>query len=110
MLRHWEHRRSERVLVRIPIIVSWDPSEGVVSVKKSTETEAVSAHGVLIRLGQTLAQDTPIEITHRRSGKSASARVVWAQRPEKSDDSFRIGVELSVSSETFWGISLPPKR
>ena len=83
MLRHWEHRRSERVLGCIPIIVSWASSEGVVSVKKFTETEAVSAHGVLIRLGQTLAQDTPIEITHRRNGKSASARVVWAKDPRK---------------------------
>ncbi|MBI4462928.1 MAG: PilZ domain-containing protein [Acidobacteria bacterium] len=103
-----EYRRSQRALLRIPISVSWAPPAGPATLKESTETEIVSAHGALIRLRQALALDTPIEITHHYTQKSAMGRVVWVESPKNSNDTFHLGVELSVPSESFWGVSLPP--
>ena len=108
MVPQFEYRRSQRALVRIPITVSWSPPAGPASLKESTETEVVSAHGALIRLRQVLARDTRVEITHKRTQQSASGRVAWVEQPKNQTDSFRVGIELSVPSESFWGISLPP--
>lgn len=108
MLPHTGHRRSQRYLLRIPISVSWTPPAGQATVKESAETEVVSAHGALIRLRQPLARDTRLQIMHKRTEESTLARVVWVGEPENLDDPFPVGVELSVPTETFWGVSLPP--
>ncbi|MFQ5662648.1 MAG: PilZ domain-containing protein [Terriglobia bacterium] len=110
MLPYSEHRRSERVLLRIPISVCCALPAGPAAIKESTETEVVSAHGALIRLRQALAQDTRVEITHQRTRQSISGRVVWVGQPGKQDELFPVGIELSVPSESFWGISFPERR
>lgn len=110
MLPHKEHRRSQRVLLRIPISVSWPLPAGPATVKESTETEVVSAHGALIRLRQELARDTRIEVVHQFTRQAALGRVVWVGRPEKLDEPFSVGVELSAPNETFWGVSFAAPR
>lgn len=110
MLPHREHRRSQRALLRIPITVSWTPPAGQATVRESTQTEVVSAHGALIRLRQALARDTRLEIIHQRTQQLAFGRVVWVGQPDTADEPYPVGVELSVPSQQFWGVSFAAPR
>lgn len=105
VLPYKQLRRSQRVPLRIPISVRWAPPGSPATVKESTETEVVSAHGALIRLHPALARKSRIEITHQHTQQSASARVAWVGEPDKRGELFPVGVELSVPSQTFWGVS-----
>lgn len=110
MLAYRAVRRSQRVCFRVPVTVSWTPPAGRAVVKESTETQVVSAHGALIRLRQELARDTRLEIMHQRTQELAFARVAWVGQPENPDDPYPVGVELSVPSQTFWGIPFVAAR
>jgi hypothetical protein len=108
MLLRLSHRRSQRALLRIPISVSWKPPVGPANLNVAAETEVVGAHGALIRLQQAPEQNARVEITHGHTRQTAPGRVIAVEPPGKENEPYRVTVELSVPSETFWGLSLPP--
>lgn len=97
-------RRSSRVLWRSPVIVVW-AAQGGLKVREHAETEVVNAHGALLRLETALRSGKRIELLDPRSNEFMTARVVWSRREVGS--TARAGVELSIPSETFWGIYTP---
>ncbi|MFQ5662537.1 MAG: PilZ domain-containing protein [Terriglobia bacterium] len=100
-----ERRRSQRVLLVIPVEATWETQQGICV--QPAETEEVSAHGALLRMKALLPLPKEFELTHRKTRQSTRARVVEIRAGER-DGMKRIAVELAVPSETFWGISIPP--
>jgi hypothetical protein len=125
-------RRSERVLLVLPVEVAWTTSTGV-RAQQRAESEVVGAHGALLRMKTAIRAGTKVLLTRilpepkaaasKSQSASASsrgeavepqepatarARVVWSSDPEPPDGLARVGVGLDVPSYTFWGISFPP--
>ncbi len=102
-----ERRRSQRVLLVIPVEVAWTTKEGQ-RFKEDAETQVVNAHGALLRMKTALAISAEVELTRPRTRQSTRARVVWTGDVVEEDEMTRVAVELAVPSETFWGVSIPP--
>ncbi len=102
-----ERRRSQRVLLVIPVEVTWTTRDGR-RLKENAETQVVNAHGALLRMKTTLPLSAEVELTRPRTQQSVLARVVWAGDVAEQDEMPRVAVELAVPSETFWGVSIPP--
>lgn len=102
-----ERRRSQRVLLVIPVEVAWSTREGL-RVQEHAETEVVNAHGALLRMKTLLPISEEVELIRPRTSQLTRARVVWAGDVAEEDEMTRVAVELAVPSETFWGVSIPP--
>ena len=101
-----ERRRSERVLIRIPIKVLGTDSVGK-EVKIDAEAVVVSRHGALIHVNAELIPNSHIHITNAFTRKQELFRVVWVGE-RKAESGYDVGVELLNPSDVFWGISFPP--
>jgi len=101
-----ERRRSTRVLLVIPVEVAWTSREGQGCTEKA-ETEVVSQHGAMLRMPTRLAPGTKLRIDRQANRQSCEARVVGVGNPSP-DGLARVAVEMTVPSDTFWGVSFPP--
>ncbi len=101
-----DRRRSTRVLLVIPVDVAWTSKDGL-SVQEHAETEVVSQHGAMLRMGTRLPVGVQVELRRPANGLSGKARVVGVGNPSP-DGMARVAVELTVPSDAFWGISFPP--
>jgi len=73
-----ERRRSQRVIIRVPLTLqlSKDGQPFIVS----AHTIAVNIHGAMVICRESLDIDTKVEITNERTRERASARVTRAPR------------------------------
>jgi len=101
-----DRRRSQRVLIVIPVNVSWTTKDGV-RVKEEAHTEVVSRHGALLRLKGSLPLGAQLELSRHLTGHSSHAKVVWSGKPD-AEGIGRVAVELTETSDEFWGVYLPP--
>ncbi len=105
--REAEQRRSQRVLLVIPVEVRWTLQDGV-RVTEHAETEEVNAHGALLRMKTHLRISTEMELSRPRTHQSAKAKVVGIRGEAGPGWLNPVAVELAAPSETFWGVSIPP--
>jgi hypothetical protein len=100
-----EPRRSERVAVEIPIVISGIDAAGEAFLEQAV-TVVLGRHGAKIALSHILAPDQEVNIRCLGSAKESDARVVGqlGQGPEGS----YYGVELLDSGADFWDIEFPP--
>lgn len=103
-----EKRRSQRVLLVIPVEVNWVESNGK-NRQASAKTEIVSAHGALLRMTSPLAVGTEVELRHPITGLTSRARVVSLHTAGQEGQA-GVGMELEVPSQVFWGVTIPPVR
>ena len=101
-----DRRRSQRVLIVIPVNVSWTTKDGV-RVKEEAHTEVVSRHGALLRMKGSLPVGAKVELNRHRTGHTSQAQVVWSGKPD-AEGIGRVAVELTETSDEFWGVYLPP--
>jgi hypothetical protein len=101
-----ERRRSQRVIIMVPVTLEL-AKEGKV-VKVSAHTVAVNIHGAMVICPRTLDSETKIDIVNERTRGRASARV--ARAPRQSAEGFLIPVEFEKPFPTFWQISFPPSN
>ena len=100
-----DRRRSTRVLLVIPVEVSWTSKDGL-HVQEHAETEVVSQHGALLRMGTRLPAATQLDLRRPATGQASKAKVVGVGNPS-SDGLARVAVELVMPSDSFWGVSFP---
>jgi len=103
-----ELRRSQRVLMAIPVHVAW-PGRSGDRVEEQAVTEIVNAHGALLRMNAPVAIGTEVEVTHGHTKKTSKAVVVYLEEPEKGKRA-GVGLELEAASQQFWGIYIPPAQ
>ena len=71
-------RRSQRVIIRVPVTLEMIKSGRVVKMK--AQTVAVNAHGAMVLCSVPLDPETKIEIFNERTNARAGARVTRASR------------------------------
>jgi hypothetical protein len=99
-----ERRRSQRVIIRVPVILEAMISGEKIIVKGNTV--AVNIHGAMVLCSRPLDADTTLEIINDRTRQRTSARTTRA--PRESTEGYLIPVEFNAPSPSFWQISFPP--
>jgi hypothetical protein len=99
-----ERRRTQRVIVRVPVTLEIAMSGQVV--KASAHTVAVNIHGAMLLCKRPFDAQTKIEILNERTRERASARV--SRTPRESPEGYLIPLEFEKPFPTFWQISFPP--
>jgi hypothetical protein len=99
-----ERRRSQRVMIRVPVTLQVTIAKQVVAIPAATV--AVNDHGAMLLCPRTLAAETKLEIENDRTRQKLPCRVT--RTPRDSPEGYLIPVEFEVASPGFWGISFPP--
>lgn len=103
-----QKRRTERVLLRIPIRVKGNTAEGK-PFEEKTITLVVNRDGARISLKNPLRVDDRITITNLQNQMSCPFRVV-ARTAKSLGEAPEWGVECLEPEVNFWGILFPKKR
>ena len=98
-------RRSQRVLITIPVQVSCYARDGV-SLKERGQTLVVTEHGALLCLPSRLEIDTLLEVMHCYSEEVEKFRVAHVNGEPKGGQ-LHIIAEMLTPGDGFWGIGLP---
>ena len=98
-------RRSQRVLLRLPIHVRWTPHRETAIIEDTT-TLVVNAHGALIALAMKVKAGMRIFIRNPALADDKECRVVRVQ--EKLEGKNEVAVEFLRSDAKFWGLEFPP--
>jgi len=98
-------RRSERVMIELPIVVTGADCMGDTFLEQS-HTAIVGRHGAKIVLQRKLGPDQEINIRCHATGREADARVV-GQIGTSPEGAFYYGVSLLDPSIDLWGIEFP---
>jgi hypothetical protein len=101
-----ERRRSQRVIIRVPVTVL--VTENGRTEKVSAHTVAVNIHGAMLVCKRSLEPEIPLEIVNDRTGEKIGSRVTRASR--ESAEGFLIPVEFTTPSSNFWQITFPPSN
>jgi hypothetical protein len=101
-----ERRRSQRVIIRVPVML-----EATMSGQKITSaavTVAVNIHGAMVLCSRSFDAETKLEIRNERTADRTIVRVT--RTPRESAEGFLIPLEFTEPSPNFWRISFPPEN
>jgi hypothetical protein len=101
-----ERRRSQRVIIMVPVTLEMTKSGKVVKVP--AHTIAVNIHGAMVICRQSVDSETKVEIVNDRTREHTSARIT--RTPRQSAEGFLIPVEFVNPYPMFWQISFPPSN
>lgn len=104
--RDWltlNRRRTQRVLMRVPVRVSAQASR----FNEQTHTVAISAHGASVLLSRPVAKGERLEISNIPTGDRAEC--VVACLGQRQGDHVEVGVEFILPNPNFWRVAFPPK-
>jgi len=100
-----DSRRSQRVLLQIPIQVRAQ-FEGDVPIKEETHTIEVNAHGALIALAMRVRPGQRLILKNGATAIEQECKVVHVR--EKPAGKSDVGVAFPVAAPKFWNVSFPP--
>ena len=103
-----ERRKSGRIPVAVPIEVSWRDPSGVMF-KEEAVARQVNAQGGSLEMATYPEIGSRVTLTNYLSAETLDARVL-ATPYSREGVSNGIVVELVISSESFWGVSLQIKK
>jgi hypothetical protein len=98
-------RRSQRVLLRIPVVVITLGADKQ-PVPEETHTAVVSAHGGLIYLKTKVSVGQLLTIKNPATREEQPCRVTFLN-PLQAGTS-EVGIEFMKPSPTFWQVAFPP--
>jgi hypothetical protein len=98
-----ERRRSQRVMVRIPVTLQMMPAGEKVTLP--CVTVSVNDHGAMLLCQRTVAAGLKVEMQNERTGQKQNCRVT--RTPIESEKGFLIPVEFTAPAPGFWHISFP---
>lgn len=96
-----ERRRSQRVLVRMPVVIHLagkEPLQG--------NTHTVSAGGAMVILKQGIGEGTKVTVENPATKNKVEAKVV--RPPQMNPEGSLVPLEFVTPSPTFWNIFFPP--
>ena len=100
-------RRSQRVILTMPIIVRTEGAPRDTSFEEHTHTLIVNLHGALILLAGKVIKGQKLHMKNRATQVEQICQV--ASIGSKSEGKTQIGVEFLNPSPDFWNISFPPE-
>lgn len=101
-----ERRRSQRVIIRVPVTLVFQ--ENGQAVKLAAHTVAVNIHGAMVLCKRSLEAETQLEVVNGRTDEKIGSRVTRA--PRDSAEGFLIPLEFTAPAPNFWQISFPPEN
>jgi sorbitol-specific phosphotransferase system component IIA len=104
-LEERNRRRSERVVLRVPVGLSARMPEGK-RINIEAHTLVVNAHGGLLDVGMELVRGQKIRLSNVRTEIVVSGRVVRVEASELGR--FSIAFEFESPAPHFWPVSFPP--
>jgi len=98
-----ERRRSQRVIIRMPVTVEVN-IDGK-SERSAAHTVAVNIHGAMLVCPRNLDADTMLQVHNERTRQKIEARVT--RTPRETAEGFLIPIEFTSPAPEFWQISFP---
>ncbi len=105
-LREVERRRSERLLITVPIRVEGVDRNGE-KFSEETRTLVINRQGARIYLKRAVAPGATLQVTTTVARRSAKFRLVGPTQPVSSETG-EWGIECLESNCDLWGIGFPP--
>ncbi len=99
-----ERRRSQRVMIRVPVTLYVTLANKEVTIH--AVTVAVNDHGAMLLCSRTLPTDTRLELQHDRTRQQLPCRI--KRVPRESPEGYLVPVEFDTPTAGFWHISFPP--
>ena len=99
-------RRSHRIILSVPIIVSGERASGSTFHERTT-TLVVNAHGGLILLREPVLAGQELSITHVGTGEELACTVKDINPGQEEIP--EIGIGFAESNARFWRVSFPPE-
>ena len=99
-------RRSQRVLMKIPVRVGMHAGNAALS-EEDTFTLAVSAHGALIAVSAPMYRGQRLTLSNPQTKDSLEC--VVAHIDKFPEEQVKVGVEFLLPNPTFWHVAFPPK-
>jgi hypothetical protein len=99
-------RRSQRVLVTVPVRVSGQSGAGP-RFEEETHTRAISAHGALILLVSQVHRGQRLTLSNVQTKAALECVVAHIDRRQRNQP--QVGVEFALPNPTFWHVAFPPK-
>jgi hypothetical protein len=98
-------RRSERVVLRVPLQLSARMPDGR-RICIETYTLVVNAHGGLLDVGMEMLARQQVLLSNTRTEKVATAKVVRVEGLQ--DGRFSVAFEFEFPAPSFWPVIFPP--
>jgi hypothetical protein len=99
-------RRSERVVLRVPVHLSaLMPGGKRISIE--AHTLVVNVHGGLLDIGLEMVKGQQIRLSNSKTDIVASGRVLRVEGSE--DGRFSVAFEFESPAPHFWPVSFPPR-
>ena len=99
-------RRSQRVILNVPVTVSGESPSGKFS--EQTKTMVVNAHGALIMLAAKVSQGQALELKSPSHPETQSCKVVYIGPTVQGQT--QVGVEFTKPAPHFWHVAFPPEN
>ena len=100
-----ERRRSQRVILRIPVTLRMMVTGKVVVVPATTVS--VNDHGAMLLCKRSLDAQTIVDMENERTYEKIQCRVT--RTPMENSEGYLIPVEFAKSCPAYWRISFPPR-
>jgi PilZ domain len=99
-------RRSQRVLMKVPVRVSVQVGATVLT-EEETYTLSVSAHGALLVVSAPLYRGQRLTLSNPHTKESLECVVAHIDR--FPNEPVKVGVEFLLPNPSFWHVAFPPK-
>jgi PilZ domain-containing protein len=99
-------RRSQRVLMKIPVRVASHPGAAL-RFEEVTHTVAISAHGASILVATPIERGQRFALSNLKTKATLECIVVHVERV--AGERAQAGVEFMLPNPTFWRVAFPPK-
>jgi len=99
-------RRSQRVILSVPVSVSGDGPKGKFT--EETKTLVVNAHGALITLAAKVSQGQQMELKSASNPEMQSCKVVYIGPAVQGQT--QVGVKFTKPAPHFWHVAFPPEN
>jgi PilZ domain len=99
-------RRSQRVILSVPVTVYGDAAKGKFT--ESTKTLVVNAHGALITLEAKITQGQQLELTSPTNPEKQACKVVYIGPTVQGQT--QVGIEFLKPAPHFWHVAFPPEN
>jgi len=99
-------RRSQRVLMRIPVRVSGQVGPDT-PIDEETHTVAISAHGAMITLAAPVYRGQRFTVLNVQTKEALECDVVYIEK--LGGQQVQVGLEFLLPNPSFWRMAFPPK-
>jgi hypothetical protein len=100
-------RRSQRVIVSVPVTVSNEGGSRDAAFHEETQTLVVNAHGAMIAIAAKVTKGQMVRVKNRATEEEHVCKVVYLG--PASGGKVQVGVDFTSSSPDFWRIAFPPE-